>query len=57
MTSHFGLMVLFAFFVSATFAVLVRDGVAEQVRFGARLMGGFVGGGIVLGWLLYLLPL
>jgi len=50
-------MVLFAFFVSATFAVLMRDGVAAQVRFGAQLLGGFVGGAVVLGWLLYLLPL
>ncbi len=57
MTSHLGLMVLFAFFVSVTFATLMRESVAEQLRLGARLMGGFVVGGIVLGWLLYVLPL
>jgi hypothetical protein len=57
MTSHLGLMVLFSFFVSATFATLMRDSVAEQLRFGARLMGGFVAGAIVLGWILYALPL
>jgi hypothetical protein len=56
MTSHLALMVLFAFFVSATFATLMRDSVVEQLRLGARLMGGFVAGGIVLGWLLYALP-
>ncbi len=56
MTSHVGLMALFGFFVSATFAVLMRETVAEQVRFGAQLLGGFVGGGIALGWLLYGLP-
>jgi hypothetical protein len=56
-TSHLGLMVLFSFFVSATFATLMRESVAEQLRLGARLMGGFVVGGIVLGWLLYALPL
>lgn len=57
MTSHLGLMVLFSFFVSTTFATLMREALAEQVRLAARLMGGFVLGGIVLGWLLYLLPL
>jgi hypothetical protein len=57
MTSHLGLMILFSFFVSATFATLMRDSVAEQLRFGGRLMGGFVAGAIVLGWLLYALPL
>jgi hypothetical protein len=56
-TSHIGLMVLFAFFVSTTFATLMRDSVAEQVHLAARLLGGFVAGGVVLGWLLYALPL
>jgi hypothetical protein len=50
-------MALFAFFVSAVFAALMRESVADQLRFGARLMGGFVAGGLVLGWLLYVLPL
>jgi hypothetical protein len=50
-------MVLFAFFVSTTFATLMRDSVAEQVHLAARLLGGFVAGGVVLGWLLYALPL
>jgi hypothetical protein len=55
--SHLGLMILFAFFVSSTFAALMRESVSEQVRLGGRLMGGFVVGGIVLGWILYVLPL
>jgi len=55
-TSHLGLMVVFAFFVSAVFATLMRESAGEQLRFGARLMGGFVVGGVVLGWLLYVLP-
>jgi len=50
-------MVLFSFFVSGVFATLMRETVAEQFRLGARLLGAFVAGGIVLGWLLYALPL
>ena len=57
MTSHFGLMVIFALFVSTVFATLMRDAPREQFAFGGRLFAGFVGAGLVIGWLLYPLPL
>lgn len=57
MTSHLGLMVLFSIFVSVVFASLMRDEPKEQVKFGARLFAGFVAAGVVIGWLLYPLPL
>ncbi len=57
MTSHFGWMVLFAAFVSVVFAVLSRDDVRDQIRFGAQAFGGFVGAALLVGWLLYFLPL
>ena len=57
MTSHLGLMVLFAFFVSTVFSALLRDAPREQVRFGLRLFGGFLAAAIVMGWLMYPLPL
>jgi hypothetical protein len=57
MTSHFGLLIVFATFVSVVFAVLMRDPPAEQLRFGARLLAGFVGAAVILGWLMYFLPL
>lgn len=57
MHSHFLLLILFALFVSVVFAVLLRDDLREQVRFGAMLFGGFVVGAVVLGWLMYPLPL
>ena len=57
MTTHVGLLVVFAVFVSTVFATLMRDEPREQVRFGARLFAGFVGAGLLLGWLLYPLPL
>ncbi len=57
MTSHAGLMILFAFFVSVVFATLMRDEPREQLLLGAKLLGGFVAGGIIIGWLLYPLPL
>ena len=57
MTSHIGLLALFSLFVSLVFATLTRDAPREQVRFGLKLLGGFVGAGLVLGWLMYPLPL
>ena len=57
MTSHFGLMVLFAFFVSLVFAVISKPSPAEQFRLGLTLFGGFVGAGVVAGWVMLLLPI
>jgi hypothetical protein len=57
MASHFLLLLLFAFFVSLVFAVLMRDELQAQLRFGALLFGGFVAGAIVLGWLMYPFPI
>jgi hypothetical protein len=56
-TTHLGLMVAFALFVSVVFATLMRDEPWEQFRLGARLFAGFVGAGIAIGWLIYPLPL
>jgi hypothetical protein len=56
-TSHFLLLLLYAAFVSVTFATLMRDEPREQLTFGARLFGGFVAAGVLLGWLLFPFPL
>ena len=57
MTNHLLLLLLFAFLVSAVFATLSRDEPRAQLRTGAMMFGGFVLGAIVLGWLMYPLPL
>lgn len=56
MASHLGLLVMFAGFVSVIFAALLRDEPQEQLRFGVRLLAGFVGAALVLSWLMYPLP-
>jgi hypothetical protein len=55
--SHLFLLVLFSFFVSLVFAVLLRDDPRSQLRFGGLVFGGFVVSAIVLGWLMYPFPL
>jgi len=57
MTSHFWLMVLYAFFVSVVFAVLMKDDRREQVKTVAMMLGAFVAVAYVLGWLMYPFPL
>jgi len=56
MTTHVGLMIVFALFVSVVFAALMRDDPREQVRLAGKLLSALVIGGIVVGWLLYPLP-
>jgi hypothetical protein len=56
-TTHFGLLVLFAFFVSLVFAVIARDTPREQLTLGLKYFGAFVGVGLVLGWLMFPLPI
>jgi len=56
-TDHLLLLIAFAFFVSVVFAVLQRDEPRAQVRLGAMLFGAFVAAAVILGWLMYALPL
>jgi hypothetical protein len=56
-TTHLGLMAVFSVFVSVAFAALTREEPADQLRFAVRLFAGFMLVGIVLGWVLYPLPL
>jgi hypothetical protein len=57
MTSHLLLLMLFALLVSSVFATLARDEPRAQLRTGAMMFGSFVAAAIVLGWLMYPLPL
>ena len=57
MTSHFGILILFAAFVSLVFATIAKDTPRDQVTLGLSLMGSFIGAAVVLGWLMRVLPL
>ena len=57
MPSHILLLALFAFFVSLVFALLTKDDLRDQLRFGGLLFAGFIGAAVVLGWLMYPFPL
>jgi hypothetical protein len=55
--SNLVLLLVFAGFVSTVFATLMRDDPREQLRLGGRIFGGFIGAGVLLGWLLFPFPL
>ena len=57
MSSHLLLLAIFVLLVSAVFATLSRDEPREQLRTGAVMFGGFIAAAIVLGWLMFPLPL
>ena len=57
MTSHLGLMLLFAFFVSLIFATIAKDTAREQAILGAQMFGMFIAAALVLGWVMRVFPL
>lgn len=55
MTSHLGVLILFAATVAVVFAVLMRNDAGDQLKLGGRIFGALVGGALVVGWVMYLL--
>jgi hypothetical protein len=51
------LLLVFSFLVSLVFAVLLRDEPRAQLRTGRLMFGAFVLAALMLGWLMYPLPL
>ena len=54
--SHFLLMLAFAAAVSVVFGITGKREVKERFRYGLKVFVEFVGVGLALAWLLYLLP-
>ncbi|HUL73951.1 MAG TPA: hypothetical protein VLT86_12665 [Vicinamibacterales bacterium] len=54
MTTHLGVMILFAACVSTVFGTMMRDQPRDQLRLGGRIFAGLVVGAYGLGWLMYL---
>lgn len=53
MTSHLGMMLLFAALVSPVFAALHRDDLPSGRAFALKLFAALAGGAFVLSWVLY----
>lgn len=53
MTSHLGIMMVFAACVSVVFGALQRDGLRDQLRIAGRLFAVLVLGACAVGWIMY----
>jgi len=56
LTSHFLILCVFAALVSIAFALLMREGVRSQIRFGLLVFLCFVASAFVLGWVMFPFP-
>jgi len=52
MTSHLGIMAIFAGLVSAVFGTLLRQEPRDQLRVAGRIFGALVVGALALGWIM-----
>jgi hypothetical protein len=53
MTTHLGVMAVFAACVATVFGTLLRDDPADQLRLGGRMFEGLLLGAYLLGWVMY----
>jgi len=53
MTTHLGVMILFAACVSVVFGTLMRDAPRDQLVLAGRIFAGLVVGAYAVGWLMY----
>jgi hypothetical protein len=54
MTSHLGVMILFAACASIVFGTLLRETPRDELRLALRVFIGLVGGAYLTGWIMYL---
>ena len=57
MRSHVLVMAIFALLVSSVFAALMKDDPRAQLKTGGLMFAAFLAAAVVLGWLMYPLPL
>jgi len=55
--SHFTALLIFALIVSTVFGLITKNEPREQFRYGVFVFLSFLAAAIVVGWLMYPLPL
>jgi hypothetical protein len=55
--SHFGALATFAVLVSVVFAIITKSSPREQVRYGIFVFISFLAAAILVGWIMFPLPL
>jgi len=57
MLSHFGALTTFALLVSVVFAIITKSEPREQVRYGIFVFICFLAAAILVGWIMFPLPI
>ena len=57
MLSHFGALVTFALLVSVVFAIITKSEPRDQIRYGIFVFISFLAAAIVVGWIMFPLPI
>jgi heme A synthase len=55
--SHFGALTTFALLVAVVFAIITKNEPREQFRYGVFVFFSFLAAAILVGWIMYPLPL
>jgi hypothetical protein len=55
--THFGALTTFALLVSVVFAIITKSEPREQFRYGVFVFISFLAAAILVGWIMYPLPL
>jgi len=55
--SHFSALLIFSLLVSTVFALITKNTPREQFRYGVFVFVSFLAVAIVVGWIMYPLPL
>jgi hypothetical protein len=55
--SHFGALTTFALLVSVVFAIITKSEPREQFRYGIFVFISFLAAAILVGWIMFPLPL
>ena len=55
--SHFGALTTFALLVSVVFGIITKSEPGEQFKYGVFVFISFLAAAIVVGWIMYPLPL
>jgi hypothetical protein len=53
MTTHLGVMLLYAAAIAVVFGTLLRDDTQSQIRLGVRIFVALVIGAYAVGWVMY----
>jgi heme A synthase len=57
MLSHFGALTTFALLVSVVFAIITKSEPREQIRYGIFVFFSFLAAAILVGWIMFPLPI